>query len=71
MLINFDPNINIEDIFKNSRKNPRHYSVEVTKQPLKCLIMVVGIGFKDQNTRKLVSFHMLVSNLLCHVFEWS
>ena len=33
--------------------------------------MVVESAFKDQNTRKLVSFHMLVSNLLCRVCERS
>ena len=33
--------------------------------------MFVKTVFKDQNRQKLVSFHMLVSNLLCHVCERS
>ena len=33
--------------------------------------MVVESAFKNQNARELVSFHMLVSNLLCQVCERS
>ena len=67
----FNPRTNPEKFFRNSRKSPRHYSVEVTKYPLKCLIMLVESAIKDQNTLKLISFNMLVSNLLYHVCKRS
>ena len=60
-----------QGVFQKQQKNPRHCSVEVTKYPLKCLIMEVESAFRDQKTRKLVSFNILVSNLLCHVCERS
>lgn len=65
MSSDLNPYTNSEEFFKSSRKNPRHFSVEVTKLPLKCSIMIVESAFKDQNTRKFVSFNKLVSNLLC------
>jgi hypothetical protein len=66
-----NPRMNLARYPKISRKNLRHYSFEDTKYRIKWSIMVVESSFKYQIRELFISFHMQVSNILCHVCERS